>query len=172
MRNRSLLLTILEAEKTTIKAQYHHVLVKILFLVHSWHLVTIAARELLFTKHIQKMKIMAFGPITSWEKDGETVETVSDFILGGSKITADVDWCWLKDVLVGGKLGKCLSLRWGLHKWDSVQFSHSVVSNSLQPHTLWPRLGITISNWGKDRHKHSNSSSYDISLDISLVWIS
>ena len=41
--------------------------------------------------NIQKMKIMAFGPITSWEIDGETVETVSDFILLGSKITADGD---------------------------------------------------------------------------------
>ena len=41
--------------------------------------------------NIQKMKIMASGPITSWEIDGETVETVSDFILGGSKITADGD---------------------------------------------------------------------------------
>ena len=41
--------------------------------------------------NIQKMKIMASSPITSWEIDGETVETVSDFILGGSKITADGD---------------------------------------------------------------------------------
>ena len=41
--------------------------------------------------NIQKRKIMASGPITSWEIDGETVETVSDFILGGSKITADGD---------------------------------------------------------------------------------
>ena len=41
--------------------------------------------------NIQKTKIMAFGPITSWEIDGETVETVSDFILLGSKITADGD---------------------------------------------------------------------------------
>ena len=41
--------------------------------------------------NIQKMKIMASSPITSWEIDGETVETVSDFILGGSKITADDD---------------------------------------------------------------------------------
>ena len=41
--------------------------------------------------NIQKTKIMAFGPITSWEIDGETVETVADFILGGSKITADDD---------------------------------------------------------------------------------
>ena len=41
--------------------------------------------------NIQKTKIMASGPITSWEIDGEKVETVSDFILGGSKITVDDD---------------------------------------------------------------------------------
>ena len=41
--------------------------------------------------HIQKTKIMASSPITSWEIDGETMETVSDFIFGGSKITADGD---------------------------------------------------------------------------------
>ena len=40
--------------------------------------------------NIQKTKIMASGPITSWQIDGETMETVTDFILGGSKITADV----------------------------------------------------------------------------------
>ena len=41
--------------------------------------------------NIQKTKIMASGPITSWQTDGETVETVADFILGGSKITVDGD---------------------------------------------------------------------------------
>ena len=41
--------------------------------------------------NIQKMKIMASGPITSWEIDGKTVETVSDFIFGGSKISVDGD---------------------------------------------------------------------------------
>ena len=41
--------------------------------------------------NIQKTKIVASGPITSWQVDGETVETVADFILGGSKITADGD---------------------------------------------------------------------------------
>ena len=41
--------------------------------------------------NIQKTKIMASGPITLWEIDGETVETVADFILAGSKIIADVD---------------------------------------------------------------------------------
>ena len=42
--------------------------------------------------NIQKMKIMASGPITSWQMYGETMETVRDFILGNSKITADGDW--------------------------------------------------------------------------------
>ena len=42
--------------------------------------------------NIQKMKIMASGPITSWEIDGETMETVRDFIVGSSKITADGDY--------------------------------------------------------------------------------
>ena len=42
--------------------------------------------------NIQKTNIMAFGPITSWQIDGETVETVVDFIFGGSKITADGDY--------------------------------------------------------------------------------
>ena len=41
--------------------------------------------------NIQKTKIMAYGPSTSWQIDGETMETVTDFILGGSKITADGD---------------------------------------------------------------------------------
>ena len=45
--------------------------------------------------NIQKTKIRASGPITSWEIDGETVETVSDFILGGPQITVDGDW-WLQ----------------------------------------------------------------------------
>ena len=43
--------------------------------------------------NIQKTKIMASGSITSWQTDGETMETVRDFILGGSKITADGDCC-------------------------------------------------------------------------------
>ena len=46
--------------------------------------------------NIEKTKIMASGPITSWEIDGETVETVADFISGGSKITADSDCSEIK----------------------------------------------------------------------------
>ena len=48
-------------------------------------------KELALKLNIQKTKIMASGPITSWQIDGETVGTVADFILGGSKITADGD---------------------------------------------------------------------------------
>ena len=47
--------------------------------------------------NIQKTKIMASGPVISWQIDGKTVETVRDFILGGSKITADGDCSQLKD---------------------------------------------------------------------------
>ena len=56
--------------------------------------------------NIQKTKIMASGPITSWEIDGETVETLADFILGGSKITADGDCSHeiKRCLLLGGKV--------------------------------------------------------------------
>ena len=55
--------------------------------------------------NIQKTKIMASGPITSWEIDGETVETVSDFIFQGSRITADGAAMKLKDAYsLEGKL--------------------------------------------------------------------
>ena len=55
--------------------------------------------------NIQKTKIMASGPITSWEIDGETVERVSDFIFGGSKITGDSDCSHeiKRCLLLGGK---------------------------------------------------------------------
>ena len=60
--------------------------------------------------NIQKSKIMASGPITVWQLDGETVETVSDFILGGSKITADGDYSHeiKKRLLLGRKAMKNL----------------------------------------------------------------
>ena len=54
--------------------------------------------------NIQKTKIMASGPITSWQADGETVETVADFIFLGFKITADGDWsCEVKRHSLEGK---------------------------------------------------------------------
>ena len=77
--------------------------------------------------NIQKTNIRASSPITSWQIDGETMDTVSDFILGGSKITADGDCSHeiKRRLLLGRKAMTNLS---------SVQFSRSVVSDSLQPH--------------------------------------
>ena len=53
--------------------------------------VKVESKKVSLKLHIQKMKIMASSPTTSWQIDGETVETASDFIFGGSKITADGD---------------------------------------------------------------------------------
>ena len=69
--------------------------------------------------NIQKTKIMAFGPITSWKIDGETMETVENFILGGSKITADGD--------CSHKIKRCLLLgRKPMTSLDSILKSRDI----------------------------------------------
>ena len=69
--------------------------------------------------NIQKMKIMASGPTTSWEIDGETVETMSDFIFGGSKITADGD--------CSHEIKRCLPLgRKVMNNLDSILKSRDI----------------------------------------------
>ena len=95
--------------------------------------------------NIQKTKIMASGPITSWKIDGETVEIVSDFIFLGSKITADGDYSneIKRRLLLGRKVmtyldcilkSRDITLPTKVRLVRSVQFSHSVVSDSLRPH--------------------------------------
>ena len=72
--------------------------------------------------NIQKTKIMASGPITSWQLDGETMETVTDFILGGSKITADGD--------CSHEIKRCLLLRGkALTNLDSILKSGDITTN-------------------------------------------
>ena len=69
---------------------------------------------------IQKMKIMTSGPITSWQIDGETIETVTDFILGGSKITADSDY--------SHEIKRCLPLgRKAMTNLDSILKSRDII---------------------------------------------
>ena len=68
--------------------------------------------------NIQKTKIMASGPITSWEKDGETMETVTDFISGGSKITADGD--------CSHEIKRCLLLGKAMTNLDSILKSRDI----------------------------------------------
>ena len=73
------------ADETTVMAESEEELKSLLMKVK------VESEKVDLKLNIQKMKIMASGPITSQQIDGETVETVSDFILGGSKITADGD---------------------------------------------------------------------------------
>ena len=77
--------------------------------------------------NIQKTKIVASRPITSWEIDGETVETVSDFILGGSKITAGGDCSHeiKRRLLLGRKI--MTNLDKGEWKWSRLQDSEQLV---------------------------------------------
>ena len=88
---------------------------------------------------------MASGPITSWQIDGETMETVTDFIFLGSKITADSDCSHeiKRCLLLGRKVmtnldsifkSRYITLPTKVRLVSSVQFSHSVVSDSLRPH--------------------------------------
>ena len=74
-----------DADDTTLMAESEEELKSLLMTVKE------ESEKTVLKLSIQETKIMASGPITSWEIDGETVETVSDFILGGSKITADGD---------------------------------------------------------------------------------
>ena len=73
------------AEDTTLRAESEEELKSLLMKVKE------ESEKVGLKLNIQKMKIMASGPITSWQRDGETVETVADFIFLGSKITADGD---------------------------------------------------------------------------------
>ena len=73
------------ADDTTLKAESEEELKSLLMKVRE------DSEKVGLKLNIEKMKIMASGPITSWEIDGETLETVSEFIFGGSKITADGD---------------------------------------------------------------------------------
>ena len=76
--------------------------------------------------NIQKMKITATSPITSWQIDGETMEIVTNFFLGGCKITVDG--------VCSHEIKRCLLLGRKTVTNLVSQFIHSVVSNSLQPH--------------------------------------
>ena len=79
--------------------------------------------------NIQKTKIMVSGPITSWEIDGETVETVSDFIFGGSKITADGDCSHeiKRRLLLGRKVMTNLDIGEG----HGIPFQYSCLENPM-----------------------------------------
>ena len=100
--------------------------------------------------NIQKTKIMASGPITSWEIDGETVETVSNFILGGSKITADGD--------CSHEFKRCLLLgRKVMTNLDSILTSGDItwLTNVCQVHAMvFPVVMYGCESWTVKKAEH------------------
>ena len=111
--------------------------------------------------NIQKTKIMASGPITSWEIDGETVETVADFIFGGSKITADGDCSHeiKRCLLLGGKAVTSL---------DSILKSRHYFANK-SPYSQSIDRGATIHGVAKSQTRLSDTSSV---LKLKWWWFS
>ena len=95
---------------------------------------------------VQKMKIIAFGPITSWEIYGETVKTVSDFILGGSKITADGD--------CSHEIKRCLVLgRKSMTNLDSVLKSRDITLPTkfhIVKAMIFPVVTYRCESWTKE----------------------
>ena len=100
--------------------------------------------------NIQKTKIMASGPITSWQIDGETVETVPDFIFGVSKITADVDW--------SHEIKRCLLLgRKAVTNLDSILKSRDITLSTkfhLVKAMVFPVVMCGCESWTVKKAEH------------------
>ena len=108
--------------------------------------------------NIQKTKIMAPGPITSWEIDGETVETVSDFILGGSKITADDDCSHeiKRHLLVGRKV---------MTNLDSIFKSRDTTLSTkvrLVKATVFPVVMYRCESWTIKKTEHPRIDAFEL----------
>ena len=109
--------------------------------------------------NIQKTKIMASGPITSWQIDGERVETVTDFILGGSKITADGDCSheikkWL---LLGGKKKVMTNL-------DSILKSRDItllINVHLVKAMVFPVVMYGCESWTVKKAEHQRMDAFE-----------
>ena len=108
--------------------------------------------------NIQKTKIMASGPITSWEIDGETVDTVSDFILGGSKITADGD--------CSHEIKRCLFLgRKVMTNPDSILKSRSITLPTkvrLVNAMVFPVLMYGCDSWTVKKAEHQRIDGFEL----------
>ena len=108
--------------------------------------------------NIQKTKIMASGPITSWEIDGETVETVSDFILGGSKITADRD--------CSHEIKRCLLLgRKVMTNIDSILKSRDITLPTkvhLVKAMVFPLVMYGCESWTVKKTEHQKIDAFEL----------
>ena len=108
--------------------------------------------------NIQKTKIMASGPITSWEIDGETVETVADFILGGSKITADGD--------CSHEIKRCLLLgRKVMTNLDSILKSRDITlptKGHLVKAMVFPVVKNGCESWTIKKAEHRRIDAFEL----------
>ena len=108
--------------------------------------------------NIQKTNIMASGPITSWELDGETVETVSDFILGGSKITADGD--------CSHEIKRCLLLgRNVMTNLDSILKSRDITLPTkvhLVKAMVFPVVMYGYESWTAKKAEHQTIDAFEL----------
>ena len=108
--------------------------------------------------NIQKMKIMASGPITSWEIDGETVETVSDFIFLGSKITADGDYSYeiKRFLLLGRKV---------MTNLDSILKSRDITLPTkvcLVKAMVFPVVRYGCESWTVKKVEHPRTDAFEL----------
>ena len=108
--------------------------------------------------NIQKTKIMASGPITSWQTDEETVETVSDFILGGSKITADGD--------CSHEIKRCLLLgRKVMTNLDNILKSRDVILPTkvhLVQAMVFPVVIYGCKSWTVKKAEHQRIDAFEL----------
>ena len=107
---------------------------------------------------IQKTKIMASGPITSWQIDGETVETIADFILGGSKITADDDCSHeiKRHLLLGRKV---------MTNLDSILKSRDITlptNFSLVKAMIFPVVMYGCESWTLKKAEHRRIDTFEL----------
>ena len=108
--------------------------------------------------NIQKMKIMASGPVTLWEIDGETVETVSDFIFGGSKITAHGD--------CSHEIKRCLLLGWKvMTNLDSIFKSRDIALPTkvhLVKAMVFPVVMYGCESWTVKKAEHRRIDAFEL----------
>ena len=113
---------------------------------------------------IQKTKIMASGPITSWEIEGETVETVSDFILGGSKITADGDCSHeIKRRLLLGR--KVMTNLHSILKRRDITLPTKIC---LVKAMVFPIVMYGCESWNVKKAEHQRIDAFDVVLEKTL----
>ena len=108
--------------------------------------------------NIQKTKIMASSPITSWEIDGETVEAMSDFILGGSKITADGDYSHeiKRHLLLGRKV---------MTNLDSILKSRDITLSAKVPLVkamVFPVVMYGCESWTLRKAEHQRIDAFEL----------